>query len=262
MSRLWPESLSVGLFESHGWLARGKQVIALPNPSSPATPATTSQSTAPDLTALASVLDEQVANGGLRKGRVSVLVSDATARIITLPWQPDLTKPAEWQTYAQARFEAAGIALDGYLMHAEFAAPERLGLAYALPATWLAQLNELITAKGLKLSEVLPVSAAAYYRHRTVRQSKQTVVLLEQADRLCALVVDRRGLIKREAEPVTGNAEQALRRLLTRLAATSSEITHVQYWSTKPAEQLKLPEAIKVTLGEVTASVLTQTVWS
>ncbi|WP_269531868.1 hypothetical protein [Chitinimonas sp. BJYL2] len=259
MSRLWPEPLSVGLFESHGWLARGKQVIALPAPSSSPSAA---QSAVPDLTALAKVLDEQIANGGLRKGRVSVLVGDATARIITLPWQPDLTKPAEWQTYAQARFDAAGIALDGYLMHAEFTAPDRLGLAYALPATWLAQLNELITAKGLKLWEVLPVSAAAYYRHRTVRQSKQTVVLLEQADRLCALVVDRRGLVKREAEPVTGNAEQAHRRLLTRLAATSPEITHVQYWSHKPAEQTKLPEAIQATLGEVTASVLTHTVWS
>ena len=188
------------------------------------------------LTAFSALLAAKTPPG--RKGRRIVLtVSDQLAAIAALPWQAALTRPAEVDAYAQVCFERQGQRMDGdWVMVGAFRDHQRMGLAYALPTAWLAQLREIALAHGMVLDTVMPISAAAYFHQRRPRGGARKLVVLRETGRTSALMFDHAGLIAYDLETVAGSAEQSSARLLRRLQVLYGEIGQVDDWSPEALE--------------------------
>ncbi len=225
MSPLWPESISVGLFPGHCWLRRGALDIA--------PPVAMANAASPDdwLAALGAMLSGLA--GTIRRGaRVHVLVSDQIAALALLPWQDELSSPAEWLAYAHACFERQGVAIEqGWIAHTEFRDHRAAGIAYAVRGAWLRALIALVEGCGLRLGTVLPVAACVYLAHRPQEKSAQAVVLLLEPHRATALLYRRGSLTGIDVEPAMQDGATALRRLLLRVGAGHGEVSGVDLWS-------------------------------
>ncbi len=230
MSRLWPETVYIGLFPGYCWLRR-ERVAAEQSVES-----ATSLESAAMLHTLEKMLDEQ--SNPVQKGsRLVLTVSDSLGAIATLPWQEELTRPTEIEGYAQVCFEKLGVTLgDNWVMHTEFRNYGGTGLAYALPREWLEALLELLNARGLRLTAVLPVSAAAYCKQRFGRGDGRTLLLLQELNRASVIIYGSMGLLGYDVEPVTSSLEQTRMRLLNRVASAYNDITRVTYWSVDQSE--------------------------
>ncbi|GAB3265932.1 hypothetical protein [Chitinimonas naiadis] len=199
------------------------------------------------LNALADLLAQQ-AERRHKGSRMTVIVSDNLAALSTLPWQSDLQRKEEREAYALACFEQQNLTVDSnWVMQADFRHHGAVGLAYALPRDWLIRLVDLLSAHDLKLLEVLPVTAAAYYRHKAVRKGGSTL-LLREATRTTALHYSGATLREVDVEPVTGGSQDPGRRLLTRRCAEIDDIDTVFEWSPEPSDHAKLASYVTAML--------------
>jgi hypothetical protein len=253
---LWPETLYVGLFPGQCTLQRGRKAPVL----------AWSMPTIFDITdilqTLERVLDEQ--DQPVRKGaRLVVTVSDSIAAIAPLPWQEALTRPAEIDSYAHICFEKLGIAIDeSWVMRAEFRHFGGVGLAYALPRNWVNALVALADAKGMQLAAVLPLSATVYCKQRIDRKSGTTLLLLQEANRMSAMIYSKEGLLGYDVEPYARSRDDTMLRLLRRIASGYANVTRVSCWSTNVAQSTAPTEIIAACFPECVSDSLPHDSWT
>jgi hypothetical protein len=254
--RLWPDSISAGLFPGQCWL-RSRRIKQEPS-------LNLGLSTDPQalLHALEVMLDDRA--GVIRKGsRLTIVVSDSIGALVTLPWQKELRSPEELASYAKACFENQGIVMDeSWVMRTEFRRYQAMGIAYALPQTWLMQLIELLKVRGLRLQRVIPISAAAYCAEQQPAKQNQRLVLLQESHRTTAFTYNKSGLVGIDIEPVVTSREVSGTRLLRRISARFNKITYVGLWSPELAEQRHAADYIQACLEKVTVQALDRGVWS
>jgi hypothetical protein len=241
--RLWPKEVQVGLFEDSCWLRVGKKGPV--------------RNYVPDaadgegmLRQLASMLDDAYEIAG--KGASVVLtVSDALAAVICIQWQPHLRAANELRRYAEICFEKQGREVDStWLTQTEYRNFQANGIAYSLPAAWVADAEKLIESRGLRLARVLPVSAAIYCLALPRTKGGRLGVMLE-AKRISLLAYGRSGLESFEVEPVTAAPSDALRRLLRRVETASLSIGSVAVWASSTEVPALLLDCLKAELPDV-----------
>ena len=256
MLRLWPDSISVGLFPGQCWL-HSRRIKQEPS-------CNLGLSTDPQalLHALETMLDDKASV--IRKGsRLTIVVSDSIAALVTLPWQEELRSTEELASYATACFENQGIVMDdSWVMRTEFRRYQAMGIAYALPKAWLTQLLELLKVRGLRLQGVIPISAAAYCAEQRPTTQHQRLVLLQENHRTSAFIYDQSGLVGMDVEPVVTSREVSGTRLLRRISARFNAITDVGLWSPELAEQTPKADFIVACLDKVTVQQLDRGAWS
>jgi len=98
------------------------------------------------------LLDERLQR--LLKGRsasaISVRVASSYARMLLLPWLPQLNTPERWNSLAMSRFEQAyGEAADNWVLRVADDMPPRSRLAVALPAELLRALSEALKPRRI-----------------------------------------------------------------------------------------------------------------
>ncbi|WP_373989874.1 hypothetical protein [Duganella sp. BuS-21] len=252
MLRLWPETLHVGLFPGCCWLRCGAADLDIPEV------ARVVSADADLLSSLAAMLEAQGAT--LRKGsRIDILVSDSVAMLAVLPWQEQLSSPAEMHGYAVACFEQQGIEIsDSWTLQTAFRSHRAAGLGYAVRTDWIGRLLAIVQAAGLRLGSVLPVSAAAYWRHRPPSRTKQSTLLLSEAKRLTALSFSGRCLHSIDIEPVTA-CSIAGTRLVTRVQAVSGMAPQVGLWAPEGGK----PDGVALAgLPDIELAILPSDRWS
>jgi len=246
VSLLWPERLNIGLFPGQSWMERDAVV--------------TPHDAADLLDALESILSAQAKP--LRKGsRVQLLISDSVAFVMPLAWQELLTSPDELRTYARAAFEQRGAPVDeGWIVQTGFRHFRAMGIAYAVRRQWMERAFELLAAKGLQLSSVLPVSAAAYWRLAGAAQAKQIVLLREPA-RLTAIAGQGARFLDLDVQPVAGSLEQAATRLLKRVAVAQGDVQQVSVWHAEPECSVSMDSIISACLPNAASVRLPLCAW-
>jgi hypothetical protein len=163
---------------------------------------------------------------GARK--LSVMLSSQYTRCISLPWSADVHGQEERRAYALAHLEQAGFGgCDNHVIHAEFRHFGAQGFAYAVPRQLLDDLHAVAVRHELDLTTVIPIVGIAHLAARRGRGALSELSLLVEDTSVSALVMDRAGLCRYDAEPVVGGAKAALRRLLTRLAANTTEFANI-----------------------------------
>ncbi|HYD78909.1 MAG TPA: hypothetical protein VEC06_03795 [Paucimonas sp.] len=256
MSRLWPETVAVGLFPGLCWLRRRRGAAAQEfRFEAAADPYAL-------LPALEATLEEQAKT--LRKGtRVAVTVSDSAAAIAMIPWQDALHRQEELQAYAKVFFERNGVAIgDDWVLHVEFRQYGAAGLAYAVPLKWLTRLVDMLKTKGLRLAGVLPATAASYCRPRPASKEGRTLIILREAFHDSALVYGKEGLLGYDVEPVVGAARESCARLLKRVGARHEGIKNVFHWSPEAPEAAPSASIIADCLPGAAAHLLARDAWS
>jgi hypothetical protein len=256
VSHLLPETITIGLFADKCWLRRGRALSLVSGHG---------QAAAPErlLSSLGELLAGQPA-AALKRARLHVLVADCAAAIVALPWQEKLTGADEWGAYAQACFERQGQALDdGWTLQTGFRHFRGAGLAYAMPQAWLGELLEVAGRAGPRLGSVLPVSAAAYWRHGGPRGPVPGVLLLAEAHRITGQLWARGRLLGMDVQPLVGGVHAAGARLLRRMSATQPGIGSVHWWSSAVGEEGESPLAfVGESLPEARLVRLAREVWS
>lgn len=236
MLRLWHERVVGGLFPDQCWLrVRRNDAVVQPGDA---------RADAQGMLRRFDALLAQHATPSWRGNKVSLTVSDTVAAILPLPWQERLIRPAEIDAYARALFERTGQALDGsWALRSHFRHYRAMGLAYAVPKAWLGQLDELISAHGMRLDSILPVSAAAFGMCQRPRHPKTTAIFLREATRTSALVHDASGLIAYAVEPATSTHQDAAARLLARIGGTH-DVAAVGAWPPSEADDTAWPALV------------------
>ncbi|MBJ7311488.1 hypothetical protein ACFOLJ_22465 [Rugamonas sp. CCM 8940] len=255
MSHLWPETISVGLFADQCWLRRGRTLSLADGHG---------QAAAPErlLSSLTELLAGQP-QAALKRARLHVLVADSAAAITVLPWQEALSGADEWRAYAHACFERQGQALDdGWALQTGFRHFRGAGLAYAMPQAWLGELLEVAGRAGLRLASVLPVSAAAYWRHGGTPGAAPDLLLLAEAHRITGQLWARGRLLGVDVQPVIGGVHATGARLLRRMSALQPNIGSVQWWSSAVGGEEPPLAFIGETLAEARLVRLAREVWS
>jgi len=254
--RLWPDSAQLGLFPDHCWLRHRGTIYehSLPQVTGPLDEAL--------LQAAAELLVAHADKLG-KRSRIDVLVSDEIAAVMPLPWQDQLGGDQEREAYALACFEARQIAVNSeWAVRADFRQHGANGLAYALSRRWLTRLLELTTAAGYTLREVLPVSAAAYYRHRPIRGSSHSLLLLKEARRTTAFRFHGSKLLDLDVEPVTLSTSESGKRLLRRVLPDEVATSHVFEWTSQSAESAKLSPVVSQVLPQAAYIAVDRHAWS
>lgn len=226
MSRSLLERRALGIFPGRTWLYAGGALIA---------PAVASESDAQ--ADAAGALLARSAGGRWWRPALDVTVSDERARVVVLPWQHGLRTSAQQLRYAEACLEDAGAsAASGWTMQYCYRRHAHAGIAYALATTDLERLVAQASQNRLRLRSVLPVSAAAYWRHPLPRRHRGSgasgsLLLLGEAHRYTLLRFKGPALMALDVQPVVADREQALRRLLRRAQIAMPTVGEVGFWS-------------------------------
>lgn len=216
MLRLLPERLYAGLLGDGAWLALGAKNQPFPALASLQANATPAES----LDALL-----QACQAKRRGSKISIMLSGQAAQCVSLPWSPHLRSSEERQAYALAHLEQAGLGVgEGHIVHAEFRHYGARGFAYAVSHELLKQLHAVAASHSLELTTVLPIPAIAHLAARPARAAGLELSLVIEDAAVSALAMDRAGLHLYDAEPAIGGKQAAMRRLLTRLAASTAEL--------------------------------------
>ena len=226
-------TLSAGLFTDHCWLEGKKIAINLTCPLA----SNTGKHSTDLLASLSVMLGEQKQN--IRKnGNLSLTVTDNIAEVLALPWQDNLRSPSELHNYAQIYFEKQGVVInDNWVVHTEFKRYREMGLAYALPRTWVQALAELVESKGMQLKTVLPISAAAYCNVNATKKTAPTLLLLTEETRTTGMVFGDAGLLTYDVEAVAGAEHDSCKRLLLRASANHDNIARIVDWTSTKSEE-------------------------
>jgi len=236
VSRSLLERRALGIFPGRIWLYAGSTLVA-PDVAPAVTSALTSASNAQaDAADAAGALLARSAGGRWWRPALDVTVSDERARVVLLPWQDGLRTPAQQLRYAEACLEDAGAsASGGWTMQYCYRRHAHAGVAYALPTADLEHLTAQASENRLRLRSVLPVSAAAYWRHPLPRRrgsgASSSLLLLGEAHRYTLLRLEGPVLMALDVQPAAADREQALRRLLRRAQVTMPSAGEVGFWS-------------------------------
>jgi hypothetical protein len=241
--RLWPKEVQIGLFQDHCWLRMGRSGELRDY-------VPTAVDADGMLAQLALMLDDAV-DLIAKNARVVLTISDAFAAVICIPWQPNLRGADELRRYAEICFEEQGRDVGSdWLIHAEYRTFRANGMAYAVPAVWVAALEKLVVERGLRLARVLPVSVAMYFVPKASSNGRSLSLLCE-GQRISALACLKSGLTAFDAEPVTTAPGDALRRLLRRVKCEGAPIIDVAVWSSMGAVAPCLFDQLEIELPEV-----------
>lgn len=223
MLRLWPEQRSLALFSDRAWIYAGKELLA--------------ESTAPHASGILDAADallRRLPAPAWPRLRLHLLLSDEMARTVVLPWQEGLRTESQQLRYAEACLEDAGVHGPGWTVQHGYCHYGQTGMAFAVHTDTLQQLTSLVEARQMKLASVLPVVAAAYWRHRPGR-GKEALLILVEARRITALRFSRHGLAGLDVQPVMESKDTALRRLLRRMQLHAGDVASIAYWSAEDA---------------------------
>lgn len=238
MLRLWPDTVSIGLFPGHCWIKH-------PGADTPAIhPLAPNGDPAALLSAFNTLLEDPVHR--LRMGdRLAITTSDCIAALCAMPWQDSLHTVGELEMYATMCFEKNHQLINNtWVLHADFRRCGSVGMAYAYPRAWLMQLVETTARHKLKLQTVMPVCAKAYFKPPRLSRRKQNLVLLQESTRISAMIYQDGALHAYDVEPITNSASMAERRQLRRLAAITNNIREIHYWTQDDAAAEVLSAAI------------------
>ncbi|MES2069873.1 MAG: hypothetical protein V4488_05965 [Pseudomonadota bacterium] len=256
LPNLFPGTVFAGLFADHCWLqGRQARVAYSLHPERGADAEAM-------LDALKIMLDERKKQ--LRKGtRLALVVSDSLAAFAMLPWQEALQRPAELESYANIFFEKQGRPLDAtWLLRTEFKRYRSNGIAYGLPRKWVEQLEEIVLARGLQLTSVLPVSAAAYCRLPKPKKIGTSLLMLIEKHRMTSMCFDVLGLQSCDIEPIIASEQLSGRRLLRRVVSAQKNVVQASVWSPLALEHRGEREIIKASLPNLELQSLPHGVWS
>jgi hypothetical protein len=219
---LWPETIQVGLFPGHCWLKRGKAIHTI----------NIADDAGPD--DLLAALDRLLCMPGRRYGRrtaVELLLSDSVGYAITIPWQSNLSRAAQLNSYGAACLARKGFADDGdWVIEAGFRWPGGHGIALAVRNDWLERLVTITSNVGVRAVSALPACAAAYWYQPLPPKRGPSLLLLEECNRITALRCDAGKVHHIDAEPVVMDAEVSMRRLIARQLGVQPSIAHVDIW--------------------------------
>lgn len=250
MLRLLPERLYAGLLCDCAWLAQGVKGHPLPMPSF--------ASKAAPLEMLEGMLREDIPKRRARK--LSVMLPGHVARCVSLPWSQHLRSGEEKKAYALAHFEQAGLEVgDSHAVFADFRHYGAKGFAYAVPQDLLEQLHTVAANHSLELTTVIPIGGVAHMAARPARGTGLELFLVIENSAVSALLMDRVGLQCYDSEPSIGGKEAALRRLMTRLAASANEYSGITVCST--AEDKALGEIAGSFTSDVTVRTVAPNAW-
>ena len=230
MLRSLPERLYANLAGQHAWLAKSSSGEILPTPAS-----------LPAYGTPVELLDVLLHSLPTRRGirKLSVMLPSQSARCVSLPWSPNLRGRDEYQAYAVAHLEQAGLSGgDNHAVHAEFRHYGAQGLAYAVPMPLLNDLHAVATRHGAELTTVLPIGAVAHLAASRSRGNGLEVSLVAEESSIIALVLNRTGLHRYDAEPTIGGQLAAMRRLLARLAADGGEFARISICTDRDGDEL------------------------
>lgn len=229
MSHSWRKPWQIGLFHDVVWCdTQAGAVLAERHLDAQASP--TPEGLLDELRLLLGLIDKKK----LKPRKVDVLVSDELAAFLTLPWQDALQNQNEIDSYAQIKFEKNGLVInEEWVMHTEFRDFKAMGNTYALSKSWLQALCRLLAEHQLTLRRVLPLSAAVIARQPKPKKNHFNMVLLEERNRLCAVLHADSGLVAYEVEPVIGDLVQSRARLLRRVHARFNAIPHIHSWQSR-----------------------------
>jgi hypothetical protein len=244
--RLWPEQVTVGLFPGRSWIRRHGKMTELAS-SEPA-----------DIAGLAITFDALLAQAApLHGARLDLVVSNQSARIVALPWQPKLRSQSEWQIYAQAAFDIGGMPLnDSWVCVPAMRRYGEQGLACALPVAWLAALEKTAQHHGARLRTVLPLSAAAYWSpRRWMAAVGSSWLLLEETDHATLLCFNGRRSTIYDTQPAAN--ERGLRQLIQRCLLTGAP-ARAAVWCAPGSPIVAVLEAV---LPDATVQLLSHDYW-
>lgn len=251
MLRLWPETLRIGIYA-------GRATLLGKTSSEAATVDCEDQADA-WCHAVATLLDSLPTKG--KGAELRVCVSDRASRIFALPWREALRSDDERIGYAHACMERAGInGSSDYAWHAAFLHYRGQGLAYGLEKHLLASLLELGAARGMRITNVMPVSAIAYAARSRLRRKGLNPTLLIDGWQLSLLCQDRTGLCGYDTEGLLGSLDAAVRRLIARASVDLGAVEEVAIWAPgREADSLR--EQLSSVLGETTLRLLPDRHW-
>lgn len=222
MLRLWPERVVAGIFPQSGWLH-----IAGRGEVSSFTTETARMQLVP--AGLNLLLREQKLP---KHAGVELLVSDSLARVIPIPWQERLATDTQREAYARACFDHAGMSVDGeWLVRAAYRHFRGVGLAYALPRALVSEVRDHLNTHTLRLLSILPLSASAYWRNQTGVRRKRSILVLQEHQRLDALLFDGAKCAGFHVQPAGTRPLEAARRLLSEVDAVFPGVKRIQWWS-------------------------------
>lgn len=221
MLHLWPERLSMYLLPDSASIHVGSQLhSAIPAPV--------------DFGARFAVIAQQLLPVAVKRSWLipvlDIVLSDEMARLRLLQWQPRLRSGAQQQRYAEACFEADGLDCRDWLVQASYRQFGGSGLGLAVRREALAGLAEISALRKVRLRSALPVTAAAYWRHRASRSSHD-ILVLDEGRRLTSLCYAKGELCAIDVQQAGETRELALARLMRRCRATFPQASKLAYWS-------------------------------
>lgn len=129
-----------------------------------------------------------LAEAGVRRGRLTILLSNQFLRLQLVPWSDAIATPAELRDYARIGFEQVyGEDMSDWEIRI---APERAGaprLAAALPLATLHRLRAAVTPTRPRLVSVQPYLMAAFNRLVEPMRLGEFVFVLAEPARTCLL---------------------------------------------------------------------------
>jgi hypothetical protein len=136
------------------------------------------------------VLDAALAE---RKGaEASVVLADAFARYVLLPWNETLKSAEQWLALARHRFAGLhGARAAEWEVKVSETAPQGARLACAVDKELLELLKAKFAASGIRLVSVQPFLVAAYNRIRADAGNGSCWVVVEERARLTLVLIQR-----------------------------------------------------------------------
>lgn len=221
MLRLWPKRLIFNIFPESGWLrlAGGREICRF----------TLDGTETVDVLQGIELLLESASS--IKPASVEVIVSDEFSRILHLPWQDTLTSDAQREMYARAYFDQAGLRLDSeWLVHAGYRHFNGGGIAYALPRLLVSSVKDHLSARGMRLRSIMPLSARAYWRNSPARQRTRSLLFLEERRRVSALIFEDSKCSGIFVQP--GLSDQlSAQRLIRTVDTIFPNVRRVQVWN-------------------------------
>ncbi|MET0264250.1 MAG: hypothetical protein ABW202_01430, partial [Duganella sp.] len=188
-----------------------------------------------------------------RKPVVDIIVSDASARTVALPWQEQVSSGAQMRSYARALLESRNaIGGDAWTVNAGFRHFRHAGLGVALPTALLVRLQDRLSPQGMRLRRVLPLSAVAYWQAGMKRIHGQAILFMEEGTRTTALIYRAGRFHAIDAQPLLADAAGAAERLCKRIEALHGKTDAVMIWSLHDVQLFS--DSIKRFFPQVTLS--------
>lgn len=245
MSRLWPESLEIGLFPGHSWIFRSKLFGRVEVQQGEVAGFTSAQTA---LEILSTLLSQHAADLP-KAAKVNLLVSDVLGATFPLAWQSDLHNQEERDRYAALllKREQPSTLEPHTVCTARYRHFGQRGLAVGMNADWLNALAERLNAHGLTLQRVMPITAHVYDCHPLGRDTAPKCLLLIEERSVVAMTYASGVWCGLDVELTCPSHQQALRRLNSRLDFSS--VAEVLVWSPRTNQTEQIAHCLRTELA-------------